>query len=287
MPEITLLRGGPSAKLIKEKVSNEVAALREQGINACMSVVLATDDPSALSYANSKQKTAETLGIDLRVVNIGADATQSELESLLSALSADPQVHGILLEFPLRPQFNTLRALMCIDPKKDVDGLTPYNMGLVIAGDETQALISATAQACTELAEAATTLSGKNVGLVGRGRTVGRPLIGMLVNRHATVTICHTRTTDLAAVLSRCEVVIVAIGKPQQIRGEDLREGQIIIDAGINVIGDSLVGDVDFDSVVTKAAAITPVPGGVGPLTSAIIFRNLMKAIRLQHSFNE
>ena len=287
MPEITLLRGGPSAKLIKEKVSNEVAALREQGMNACMSVVLATDDPSALSYANSKQKTAETLGIDLKVVNLGADATQDELENLLNALSADPQVHGILLEFPLRPQFNTLRALICIDPKKDVDGLTPYNMGLVIAGDESQALISATAQACTELAEATTSLSGKNVGLVGRGRTVGRPLIGMLVNRHATVTICHTRTSDLAATLSRCEVVIVAIGKPQQIRGEHLREGQVIIDAGINVIGDQLVGDVDFDSVASKATAITPVPGGVGPLTSAIVFRNLMKAIRLQRTINE
>jgi methylenetetrahydrofolate dehydrogenase (NADP+)/methenyltetrahydrofolate cyclohydrolase len=169
-----------------------------------------------------------------------------------------------------------------MDPHKDVDGLTPLNLGLVASGRESEAIPAATPQACIELAETQGSLVGKKVGVVGRGRTVGRPLASMLINRHATVTVCHTRTRDLREALAHCDVVMVAAGKPGLIRAEHLSTGQIVIDAGINVVTDGLVGDVDAESVRPIAAALTPVPGGVGTLTTAIVFRNLMRAMRLQ-----
>jgi methylenetetrahydrofolate dehydrogenase (NADP+)/methenyltetrahydrofolate cyclohydrolase len=187
-------------------------------------------------------------------------------------------VDGILLELPLAAGLNANAALDRIAPGKDIDGLTAYNLGLVSAGREDEALTSATAQACILLAETQGALAGKRVALIGRGRTVGRPLMGMLINRHATVTVCHTRTRDLGAAIADCEIVMVAIGKARQITGGELRPGQIVIDAGINYLDGKLVGDVDAESVEGVVAALTPVPGGVGPLTSALIFQNLIRA---------
>ena len=175
------------------------------------------------------------------------------------------------------------KALELLSPTKDIDGLTAGNLGLIMAGRESDAIMSATAQACVELAEVEGPLAGKKVGLVGRGRMVGRPLLGILVNRHATVTVCHSQTRDLPSVLRECEVVIAAIGKPKYITADYLGAGQIIIDAGINVVGDSVVGDVDTDGAVEKTRRITPVPGGVGPVTTAVIFRNLLQAIKIQN----
>ncbi len=282
MSETILIKGAPLAKAVKEQIAAAVSKLIDAGTTPRLAVVLASADPGAASYAQSKQKAAANLGINVDLIDLGADVAQDFLETTLRDLGEDDSVHGILLELPLARGLDSDRALELIPPLKDVDGLTARNIGLAAANREAGALLSATAQACVELAETQGTLSGKRVGLVGRGRTVGRPLLPMLINRHATVTICHTKTPDLKAALAPCDIVMVAAGKANLIRGEHLAEGQIVIDAGINVIGETLTGDVEAASVMGKVKALTPVPGGVGTLTTAIIFRNLIRAIQLQ-----
>jgi methylenetetrahydrofolate dehydrogenase (NADP+)/methenyltetrahydrofolate cyclohydrolase len=282
MADTLLIKGGPLAKAVKEQVAADARKLLDAGTTPRLAVILASDDPSAASYAQSKQKAAASLGITIDVHDLGVGASQDALELKLRELGKDNSVHGILLELPLARGLDSDRALELIPPLKDVDGLTAQNIGLAAANREAGALLSATAQACVELAETQGTLAGKRVGLVGRGRTVGRPLLPMLINRHATVTVCHTKTPDLKAALAPSDIVMVAAGKANLIRGEHLAEGQIVIDAGINVVGESLIGDVEASSVMGKVKALTPVPGGVGTLTTAIIFRNVIRAIHLQ-----
>jgi methylenetetrahydrofolate dehydrogenase (NADP+) / methenyltetrahydrofolate cyclohydrolase len=283
MNQTVLLKGAPLAKAVKEQVAAEAKRFHEVGVTPRLAVVLATTDPGAVSYAQSKQKAAGSLGITVELIELG-QTTQETLETKLAELGRNDAIHGILLELPLAPGLDSDRAIEVIPPLKDVDGLTAQNIGLAATNREGNALLSATAQACVELAETQGSLSGKRVGLVGRGRTVGRPLLPMLINRHATVTVCHTKTPDLTVTLKPCDIVMVAAGRANLIKGEHLAEGQIVIDAGINVVGDKLVGDVEEASVLGKVKALTPVPGGVGTLTTAIIFRNLLRAIRLQQS---
>lgn len=278
-----ILRGDVLAKSVKQSVAEAAAELRAAGAPPRMAVILASDDPASITYAQAKKKTATTLGIEVDIHDLGKEATEAELIETCRALSVDPAVHGILLELPLAPPLSADLALGQIAPGKDIDGLTPHNLGLISAGREEEALTSATAQACILLAETQGALAGKRVALIGRGRTVGRPLAGMLINRHATLTVCHTRTRDLRAAIADCEIVIVAIGKARQITDAHLQAGQIVIDAGINYLHGKLVGDVDTAAVEGLVAALTPVPGGVGPLTSALIFQNLIRAAQKRH----
>jgi methylenetetrahydrofolate dehydrogenase (NADP+)/methenyltetrahydrofolate cyclohydrolase len=278
-----LIQGAPLAKRIRADVAERAARLRDEGIEPRLAAVLATSDTGAISYAQSKAKTAASLGIRLDVIDLGSSISQAELEDSLRKLGAAAAVHGILLESPLAKGLDFQRALDCIPTTKDVDGLTPTNLGRITAGNETRAIAAATPLACIELAESLGPLAGKRVAVVGRGRTVGRPLIGLLLNRDATPTVCHTKTPALDEVLASCDLVIVAIGRPRAITAHHLREGHVVIDAGINIEGDKVVGDVDADAVASRGvAAITPVPGGVGPVTTAIVFRNLLRAIDLQ-----
>ena len=278
-PAVTVkLRGDVLAKAVRQAAADAATKLAAAGAPPKMAVILASEDAASVTYAESKRKAAAALGIQVELHNLGPAATQGQLLGCCRALSADASVHGILLELPLAAGLNADAALDEIAPAKDIDGLTPWNLGLVSAGRESEALTSATAQACILLAETQGPLVGKRVALIGRGRTVGRPLMGMLINRHATVTVCHTRTRDLAAAIADCEIVMVAIGKARQINGGHLRPGQTVIDAGINYLDGKLVGDVDAESVEGIAGALTPVPGGVGPLTSALIFQNLIRA---------
>lgn len=277
-----LLRAKPLADQIKSDVAAAVSDWLSRGVTPRMAVVSASDDPASISYVQSKQRVAASLGIALDVCDLGVNVTQSVLEKTVADLSANPDVHGVILELPLAPGLDAEAALSLINPLKDIDGLTPANLGLAAAGWEERAILAATPQACIELAEMFVKLDGLQVGVVGRGRTVGRPLVSLLINRHATVTLCHTHTPNLTEALRPCSVVFVAVGQPGAIRGENLQVGQTVIDAGINYVGDNLVGDVDFTSVSEKVVALSPVPGGVGTLTSAIVFRNLMRAIELQ-----
>jgi methylenetetrahydrofolate dehydrogenase (NADP+) / methenyltetrahydrofolate cyclohydrolase len=277
-PATVKLRGDALAKAVKQAVAEAAERLKAEGITPKMAVILASEDPASVTYAEAKKKAAAGLGIEVEIHNLGAGTTQEQLLECCSALSADAGVHGILLELPLAAGLSSDAALDRIAPGKDIDGLTAYNLGLIAAGREEEALTSATAQACIVLAETQGPLAGKRVALIGRGRTVGRPLMGMLINRHATVTVCHTRTRDLKGAIADCDIVMVAIGKARQVTGGQLRAGQTVIDAGINYLNGKLVGDVDAESVEGVAAALTPVPGGVGPLTSSLIFQNLIRA---------
>jgi len=277
-----LLQGGPIAKRIRREVAERARALAEDGIVPTLVAVVTSADPAIRSYVQSKQRTASSVGITL-VVAEPRDATQAGLETLLDQLAQDPSVHGILLESPLGPGLRFDEALEHLPPAKDVDGLTPTNLGRVAAGCEDDAILATTPLACIELAETLGPLTARRVGVVGRGRTVGRPLVSLLLNRDATPTVCHTRTADLAAALAPCDLIIVAAGRPRLVTGAHVREGHVVIDAGINVEGEHLVGDVDAEAVEARSvAALSPVPGGVGPVTTAIIFRNVLRAIDLQ-----
>lgn len=277
------ISGGMLAETVKQSISKQAPRLAAAGVKPKMAVVLASADPASVSYAQSKQRMAAQLGIEMEIYDLGSGVDQERLHGTCRLLSQDPGVHGILLELPLAAHLDGEQALDHIAPLKDIDGMTAANLGLIASAREGEALISATAQACIMLAETQGTLAGKKVAVIGRGRTVGRPLALMLVNRHATVTICHSRTPSLAAAVADCDVVFVAIGKARAIHREHLRTGHVVVDAGINFQDGKLTGDVDAASVEGVVAALTPVPGGVGPLTSAVIFQNLIRAAKMQN----
>lgn len=285
--ETIVLSGDVLARTIREEVRASVEELRAAGTMPRLAAVLTDSNPAILSYAESKAKLASDLGITFDLVVLPAGTPQEKLEATLREMAANPAMHGIVLELPLAPGLDLGRALDCIPPEKDVDGLTATNLGLLYSGRESEALVAATPQACVLLAESALKeagreLAGTRVGVVGKGRTVGTPLIGMLLNRHATVTVCHSQTADLGMELQDREVVFAAAGKAGLLGRDVLREGQILIDAGITVMDGKMRGDVDMESVRGFAAAITPVPQGVGPVTTALIFKNLLRAIQFQ-----
>ena len=286
MTETVLLKGKPLAEALRQDIAERTAALKSAGTTPVLAVVVGSADPAAIKYAEAKQRAAEKLGIAINLVRFDPALGQDALEYELDALSRDDRVHGILLELPLDPALDAERAIEHIAPLKDVDGLTAANLGQIAAGDESRAIAPATPIACIRLAESAAPLSGTRAVVVGRGRSVGRALIPMLINRHVTVTVCHTRTPDLAAAIAPCDFVFVAAGRPGLITTGHLKPGQIVIDAGINVVEDGIVGDVDA-AAEGAVKALTPVPGGVGPLTSTVIFDNLLRAIALQQGREE
>ncbi|MBB6096674.1 methylenetetrahydrofolate dehydrogenase (NADP+)/methenyltetrahydrofolate cyclohydrolase [Deinobacterium chartae] len=273
------------ASRLRAEVRAEVRALREAGVRPRMSVVVASDDPATRVYVSSKAKTAEALGLEFTVVDLGSGASQSHLEATLDGLSRDPEVHGVMLEFPLSRGLDPDRALRRICPEKDVEGLTPGNLGLIAAGRESEALLAPTPQACLLLAATQGELRGERVAVVGPGRTVGRPLIHMLINHGATVTVVTEGTRDVRAALEGCRFVFVAVGRAALLGPDQLHDGQIVIDAGINVNEGGVCGDVN-PAVYPRLAAYTPVPGGVGPVTSVLVFRNFVRALRLQRGEN-
>jgi len=275
------LRGDALAKAIREEVRAGADELRRNGLMPRLAAVLTVSDPAVLSYAESKARAASEMGITFDLVVLPAGETQEKLENILQELGDDPAIHGIVLELPLGRGFDLGRALDCIPPYKDIDGLTATNLGLLYMRREEEALLAATPQACVMLAESVADLKGARVGMVGKGRTVGTPLIGMLLNRGATLTVCHSRTADLGASLRECDIVFTGVGKAGLLDRSVLREGQIVIDAGITIVDGRAHGDADARGLEGFVAAFTPVPQGVGVLTTAIIFKNLLRAIRL------
>jgi methylenetetrahydrofolate dehydrogenase (NADP+)/methenyltetrahydrofolate cyclohydrolase len=285
--QMKLLRGEEIAKNIRLEVASEVERLRSRNVRPKMAAIVASLDAGVLSYVRSKVKTAINLGIELEVINIETTVSQVDLEKRVADVCADPSIHGVILEMPLAQGLNQNGVLDVILPNKDIEGLTCANLGKILAGREIDALLPSTPLACIMLAESFGPLVGKRVGVVGRGKTVGRPIIGMLLNRDATPIICHTRTSNLKSALQDCDIVIVAAGRPKLITDAHVRSGQIVIDAGINYVNGQITGDVD-STLVERAGinVLTPVPGGVGPITSALIFRNLIIAIAQQEKGN-
>ena len=276
-----IIKGAPIANQIREELIAEVEAIKARGIEPKLSVLLVGDDPGSVWYAKSKIKVGEKVGVTVDLTELGADTPEEDVVAHILGLNDDQSVHSILVELPLPKHIDKARVMNAIDPTKDVDGVTAVNRGYVLGGQEDLALVPATPLSCIELIErSGISLRGKRVTLVGRGDTVGRPLALLCIKRDATITVCHTKTADLAAECLRAEVLIAAAGSPRLVKGDMVSPGTVVIDAGINETDDGFVGDVDFAAVEERASAITPVPGGVGSLTTTIIMANTITALK-------
>jgi methylenetetrahydrofolate dehydrogenase (NADP+)/methenyltetrahydrofolate cyclohydrolase len=274
-------------KVVAQKVLAEVAAgarafAVETGRTPTLAVVLIGDFAPSRIYVATKKKAADGVGIASRDHLFPGGLAQEALTELLRTLNADPAVHGILLQLPLPAGLDEGAAIAAIAPEKDVDGFHPMNLGALLAG--APAVVPCTPAGCLEILDHyGADLAGADAVVVGRSRIVGRPLAQLLLGRHATVTMCHTRTRDLAAHTRRADLLCVAAGRPEMITGEMVKEGAWVIDVGFNRLpSGKAVGDVEFASVSRRAAALTPVPGGVGPMTVAMLLRNTLAAARRQ-----
>lgn len=274
-----LLDGKTVAQRIRERLKERVVALRERGVVPCLAVMLVGDDPASHTYVRTKAKACESVGIRSIVQHYPASASQTELEAQIDAWNADPQVHGVLIQHPVPSPLNESAILRRLRPEKDVDGITPASLGALVAGEP--AFGACTPLGIITLLDAyGIPMEGKHAVVIGRSVILGKPMALMLLNRHATVTICHSRTRDLVSLTRQADILVAAVGKPEFITGEMIKPGAVVIDAGYNRVegrtGD--VGDVAFDSAAQVASAITPVPGGVGPMTVAMLLQNTVQA---------
>ena len=278
-----ILHGKPVQERVLADVKAGVDKLkRTRGVTPTLGVVLIGEDPASQIYVRNKKRAAESVGIASRDALHPKGIGQKELNDLLRALSADPDVHAILLQLPLPKGLDETEALAAIAPDKDADGLHPTNLGRLLAGEP--GVVPCTPAGCLEILDHyGAKLEGAEAVVVGRSRLVGKPLGQLLLARHATVTMCHTRTRALAEHTRRADILCVAAGRARMITGDMVKEGAWVIDVGMNRLDTGkLAGDVDFDSVVTRAGAITPVPGGVGLMTVAMLLKNTLAAAERQ-----
>jgi methylenetetrahydrofolate dehydrogenase (NADP+)/methenyltetrahydrofolate cyclohydrolase len=277
-----LINGKEIAKKLKDQISAQVADFVEKyKIKPKLAIITVGEDPSIDTYIRSKERTCLKMGIDTSLDRLPETASLVDVKKTIERLNNDETVNGIILEMPLPQHIPFDEAVSSIDPMKDVDGLHPVNIGHLFFGDPV--FIPNTPKAVmTLISEYKIPLQGKNVTMVGRSLTVGKPLTALLLSKDATVTVCHSRTKNLMEHTLNADVLVVSVGKPQVIKGDMVKEGAYVIDVGINVTDAGLVGDVDFDSVCPKASMITPVPGGVGPLTVCMIIENTLLAAQIQ-----
>lgn len=274
-----IIDGKAIAEQIQQELAAEAAALRESGVVPGLDVVLVGDDPASQTYVRNKLRTAERLGIRSRDHVLRADTPQAEVEALIRDLNADPSVHGVLVQCPVPKPLDERAILNTVDPRKDVDGLHPFNAGELM--HRGTAMPPCTPAGVMELLRrTGVDPSGKEAVVIGRSDLVGKPVALLLLHANATVTLCHSRTRDLPAVARRADILVVAIGRPKMVGADYVKEGAVVIDVGINRVDGVLVGDVDFDAVAPKASAITPVPRGVGPMTVTMLMKNTLTAAR-------
>ncbi len=267
----------------KARLIDAFAEMKARGITPRLAAVVCTADPAVASYVSVKRKHTEEVGGSFEVLDLSAAGAYANLENRVKALCARPDVHGVILVMSSKPKFDEIELTNLIPANKDVDGLSAANLGALVQNDPHQFFMApATPRACIVLAESETELKGKHVVVIGRGRTVGRPLANMLISAGATVTVCHSETWDIPRITRSAEVIFVATGKPRHFGKEYFADGQVVIDAGIGFIDGKLAGDVDIASLSDLDVRITPVPGGVGPLTSVLILENLLKLIEIQ-----
>ena len=278
----SLLSGKPLAKLIQQQAQTEAKALAEDGSRPALAVVVATEDSSTHWYVRSIERASENAGIDCRIIDLGHDATEQVLISVLKDLSAEPSVNGIILQTPLPAGVRSQELVRHIAPEKDIDGANPLSLGLLAVGQ--RAFAPATARAVIEILDHFDIpLQGRSVVVVGRSAVVGKPLSLLLLQKDATTTVCHSRSGALAKYTKTADVVVVAAGRTGLLTGTDVSDHSVVIDVGTNVLSDgSLVGDVDEASVQAVAAALTPVPGGVGSVTTSLLLLHTAEAAREQ-----
>ena len=277
-----LLLGGPIAAEIRQAVAEDVASYRERvGRAPALAVVIIGRDAPSMVYLRQILKGCEKAGIDGRLVEIGDDASEKAVVETIAVLNADPTVTGIIVQMPLPPSIRLRAIVDAIDPAKDIDGIHPLNAGLLRLGYD--GFLPATAHAAVEiLRRSGIEIEGRRATVVGRSAVVGMPAAFLLVRENATVTVCHSRTRDLRHHVKDAEILVVAAGHAGLITGDMLRRGVVVVDVGINVVDGTVVGDVDFESARSVASAITPVPGGVGPLTNALLLAHLVRAAQAQ-----
>jgi methylenetetrahydrofolate dehydrogenase (NADP+)/methenyltetrahydrofolate cyclohydrolase len=279
-----ILDGKVLAAQLKARLIEEIKQLRNSTheIPRVFSIVVG-NDPASLSYAASQQKTAQSVGIHYELQNFKADSSQEDVLNLIDELNSYDHVHGIIVNKPLPAHMSFKTIINAISPYKDIEGMNLMNFGMLLMGED--GIFPCTPAAALELLKSSgVNLKGKHAIVIGRSEIVGKPVALLLLREDMTVTICHSKTIDLPFVVHDADVVIAALGKPGFVKGEWIKTGAIVIDVGINQVDGKLVGDVDFPSAQEKAAYITPVPGGVGPVTAVMLMNNAVKAFRLQTS---
>jgi len=277
-----IIDGNKIAQEVRHSVRKEALDFKEKtGIVPGLAVILVGEDPASQVYVGRKAKACAEVGFLSREYKLSADTSEAKLLNVISELNADQVIHGILVQLPLPKHIHTDKIIAAIDPQKDVDGFHPYNVGGLVSGDPL--FVPCTPRGIMELiSRTGIELAGKEAVVVGRSNIVGKPTALLLLAQHATVTICHSRTKDLPAVTRRADVLIAAVGKPQMIKANMVKEGAVVIDVGVNRLENGkLTGDVAFDEVAAKASFITPVPGGVGPMTIAMLMKNTLDAARM------
>lgn len=273
----TVIDGKAVAAKVKQEVAAKVSQLRSRGITPGLAVVLVGEDPASLTYVANKEKACAEVGIRSIVKRFPADAKEGEVLAAIEQLNCDPEVHGILVQLPLPPHIREEACINAIHPTKDVDGFHPVNVGRLVIGEP--CFVPCTPAGIIELLNSySVQIEGAEAVVVGRSNIVGKPVATLLLKRNATVTVCHSKTRDLAEVTRRADILVVAVGKPRTISAGMVKRGAVVIDVGINRIDGKLVGDVDFDAVKDVASMITPVPGGVGPMTIAMLLKNCVQA---------
>lgn len=285
-----IIDGKQVAADMRVELKEEVAKLKEKGIVPGLGVILVGEDPASKSYVTAKERACENIGIYSDNNRLSAETSQEELMALVEKMNKDPKINGILVQLPLPKGLNEAEVLLAIDPAKDVDGFHPVNVGKMVVGEK--AFLPCTPHGVIQLLKrSGVTIEGAEVVIVGRSNIVGKPLANMLIqkkpNANATVTVCHTRTKDLTYHTKRADIVIAAAGRPNTVTADMLKEGVVVIDVGVNRIEDAtkkkgyrLVGDVDFEAVKEKASFITPVPGGVGPMTITMLLYNTVESAK-------
>ena len=277
-----IIDGKELAKKVRKDLKLEVKKLKEKGMNPKLAVVMVGDDPGSQVYVKNKSKACEKVGIEFEEFLFDSDTSEEKLLEVIQKLNSDDTIHGILLQSPVPKHININKAFRTILPEKDVDGFNPINVGNLSIGED--AFISCTPYGIVKMLEEYNIETvGKNAVILGRSNIVGKPMIQCMLNKNSTVTVCHSKTKNIEEIIRNADIVIAAIGKPQFVKADMVKDGAVIIDVGINRLEDgTILGDVDYENVAKKASYITPVPGGVGPMTIAMLLNNVVKAAKLQ-----
>ena len=276
----TIIDGKETAKEKRGQLAKEVEELKKQGVTPGLAVILIGDDPASLSYVRGKKKAAEAMGIRFQLDHFDASFSEQELLEVIDQYNQNNDFHGILVQLPLPDHISEQAVIERISPDKDVDGFHPLNVGKLLLGEDT--FLPCTPAGIVELLKKTEIdLSGKEVVVVGRSNIVGKPVGQLLLNENATVTYCHSRTADITAHTKKADILIVAVGKANFIKADQIKEGAVVIDVGVNRLDNGkLAGDVDFEEAKEKASYITPVPGGVGPMTITMLAHNTVKSAK-------
>ncbi len=280
-----IIDGKAVSAAVKERVASEVAKLKEQGVTTGLAVIIVGEDPASKVYVRNKEKACEFCNMYSEKIALPEDTTQGELLDIIDKLNNRKDINGILCQLPLPRHINEEAVINAISPEKDVDAFHPQNVGKIMIGDYD--FLPCTPAGVMELLRAKDIeISGKHCVIIGRSNIVGKPMSMLMLHANATVTVCHSKTQNLKEIVKKADIIVAAVGRPKFVTADMVKQGAVVIDVGINRTDEGLCGDVDFEAVKEKAAAITPVPGGVGPMTIAMLMQNTLTAAKRQNNID-